>query len=102
MEDFSLDNNQQKEPSADNSELSLSVSAICERGGEKIAYVNFSDDGRWAEGEIPACIITKSHGFTEDEVLDLQQYMLANLPQLKKMASKINIMDAFLGRRPED
>ena len=98
MEDFTLDN----QSAADRSELSLEVSSICERAGEKIAYVKFSDDGRWAEGEIPSCIITKSHGFTEDEVLDLQQYMLANLQQLKEMASKINIMDAFLGRRPED
>lgn len=96
MEDFSIDDNK----STNNSELSLSVSSICQRDGKKIAYVRFTDDGRWAEGEIPTCIITKSHGFTENEVLDLQQYMSANLPQLKQMASKINIMDAFLGRTP--
>ncbi|MBP5265716.1 MAG: hypothetical protein J6Z06_02700, partial [Lachnospiraceae bacterium] len=76
MEDFTIDSS--KEPNA-SEELSLNVSAICERDGQKMAYVTFSDETRHAEGEIPACIITKSHGFTESEVLDLQQYMLANL-----------------------
>ncbi len=97
MEDFTLNTPNESDSSE---ELSLQVSAICERDGQKMAYVTFSDDTRHAEGEIPACVITKSHGFTESEVLDLQQYMLANLPELKKMASKVNIMDAFLGRTP--
>ena len=99
MEDFTLNTSNESHASE---ELSLLVSAICERDGQKMAYVTFSDDTRHAEGEIPACIITKSHGFTESEVLDLQQYMLANLDQLKKMASKVNIMDAFLGRTPQE
>jgi chorismate mutase len=99
MEDFTLNTSNESHVSE---ELSLQVSAICERDGQKMAYVTFSDDTRHAEGEIPACIITKSHGFTESEVLDLQQYMLANLDQLKKMASKVNIMDAFLGRTPQE
>ena len=99
MEDFTLNTSNESHASE---ELSLQVSAICERDGQKMAYVTFSDDTRHAEGEIPACIITKSHGFTESEVLDLQQYMLSNLAQLKKMASKINVLDAFMGRAPRD
>lgn len=99
MEDFTLNTPNQSDSSE---ELSLQVSAICERDGQKMAYVTFSDDTRHAEGEIPACIITKSHGFTESEVLDLQQYMLSNLVELKKMASKINVLDAFMGRAPRE
>ena len=98
MEDFSF--NVSEEPKTE--ELSLSVSSICERNGEKIAYVSFSDGKREAEGEIPACIITKHSGFTDEEVLELQQYMQANLVELKKMASKINVLDAFLGRETSD
>ncbi|MCR4999593.1 MAG: hypothetical protein K6A05_07135 [Lachnospiraceae bacterium] len=98
MEDFSF--NVSPEPKTE--ELSLSVSSICERDGEKIAYVSFTDGKRSAEGEIPACVITKHSGFTDEEVLDLQQYMLSNLVELKKMASKINVLDAFMGRAPRD
>ncbi|MCR5640464.1 MAG: hypothetical protein K6G04_03815 [Lachnospiraceae bacterium] len=94
MEDFSF----ASEPKPTSDELSLSVSGICQRDGKKIAYVTFSDATRSAEGEIPACVITKNQGFSESEVLDLQQYMQDNLDTLKAMSAKINPLDAFLGR----
>ncbi|MBQ5387308.1 MAG: hypothetical protein IIU40_09715 [Lachnospiraceae bacterium] len=51
MEDFTLNTSNESHASE---ELSLQVSAICERDGQKMAYVTFSDDTRHAEGEIPA------------------------------------------------
>ena len=47
-------------------ELTMSVSGICRKDGEKLAYVTFSDGKRKAEGVIPDCRIIKQTGFTEE------------------------------------
>ena len=79
-------------------ELSMSVSPICEKNGQKAAYVSFSDGNRSAEGKIPDCKITKNNGFDEGEVAQLELYMKGNLMMLKKMASSVNVFDAFMGK----
>ena len=76
-------------------ELALSVSAICEKNGKKLAYVTFTDGEKKAEGEIPECIIRKNTGFTQEEVEQLQNYMQRELPMLKKTAAGIRLFDAF-------
>ncbi len=76
-------------------ELTMSVSAICERDGKKLAYVTFTDGNKKAEGEIPECVITVNEGFTDDEVSQLQDYMQRELPMLKKTAAGIRLFDAF-------
>lgn len=78
-------------------ELNMSVSAICQtEAGEKYAFVSFSDGNRTAEGKIPDCKIISNNGFAKIEVDGLEQYMSANLASLKKMASQVNIFDAFI------
>lgn len=82
--------------SADNGELTMTVSPVCPVEGQKKAFVNFTDGKRNAEGEIPACVINKCEGFTDEEKAQLEDYMKANLTTLKKMASNINILDAMM------
>lgn len=77
-------------------ELNMTVSPVCERNGQKSAYVFFKDAVRSAEGVIPECRITKNSGFSEDEVAQLEDYMRGNLSMLKKMAASVNVMKAFL------
>lgn len=94
-------------------ELTMTVSPVCSRKGETVAYVLFSEARgemagaanndapvgiREAEGEIPACVIIRNKGFSEEEQEALEQYMKANLSNLKRMAASINPMDVFLGR----
>ena len=93
MENFELN----RKPK-DSGTLDMMVSPICRKDGHKVAYVSFSDGKRTAEGEIPACRINKNSGFDEAEVAQLELYMKAELPNLKKMASSVNIMDAFMGK----
>ena len=76
-------------------ELTMSVSAICEKEGKKIAYVTFTDGEKKAEGVIPECVITVNEGFTKAEVDQLQAYMQRELPMLKKTAAGIRLFDAF-------
>lgn len=103
MQDFSLSNisNKEQQKIAEESELTLSVSPICEKDGKRLAYVTFSDKGRSAEGLIPECKIIKNCNFSDEEVIQLEQYLKDNLAMLKKMASKINILDAFMGKKQD-
>ena len=79
--------------------LNMTVSPVCNRNGEKVAYVSFTDGSRTAEGEIPVCKITKNNGFHENEVEQLENYMKRELTSLKKMAAHINVFDVFLGKK---
>ncbi|MBD5458194.1 MAG: hypothetical protein HDR27_06430 [Lachnospiraceae bacterium] len=77
-------------------ELKMSVSPICTKDGKKYAFVSFTDGIRTAEGKIPDCRITACDGFDSDEVMQLEDYMSRELPQLKKMAAGINILKNFM------
>ena len=89
MEDYNVANN--------DTALTMSVSQIYRKDGEKIAYVTFKDNSRYAEGIIPACKITKSEGFDDKEVVGLEFYMKSELASLKKMAASIHTLDAIVG-----
>lgn len=78
-----------------NDSLQMSVSSICRRDGEKVAYVEFKDDTRLAEGIIPSCKILSSSGFDDGEIRLLEKYMKDNLAQLKKMSAGINLFEAL-------
>lgn len=99
MEDFSLNSKRSNDTaysSKSDNEMNMSVSGICEKEGKKIAYVSFSDGNRTAEGVIPECVVKASSGFDEAEIRQLEDYMRAELSNLKKMASKVNVFDAFM------
>lgn len=82
--------------SASDDELTMTVSPVCLVEGQKKAFVSFADSRRSAEGEIPSCVITKREGFTDEEKMQLEDYMRANLSMLKKMASNIDILGAMM------
>ena len=79
-------------------EVTLNLSGVVEKDGQKIAYVRFSRGDDFAEGYIPDCIFTKVQGFTDDEVSMLTDYLRANLTGLKKRATGINPLTAIMGR----
>lgn len=79
----------------------MKVSPVCEKDGEKFACVQFTDGSRIAEGKIPTCNIVSSNGFSDEEVAMLENYMRANLTDLKKLAAKQNTFKAMLGGNDE-
>lgn len=100
MEDFSLTpkENAPKEiyEQPKDEGLTMMVSPICMKDGQKVAYVTFSDKRRHAEGEIPKCVITKSEGFGREEIMGLEAYMEEHLDKLKSMAASINPIKAMM------
>lgn len=76
--------------------MNMIISGVVDKDGEKMAYVNFEDGGKIAEGQIPKCVITKNTGFTDEEVGMLTEYMKENLATLKREAAKINPLRALM------
>ena len=77
--------------------LNMSVSQVFSRDGKQYAFVSFTDGNRTAEGKIPECVITSHSGFSAEELTQLEDYMRRELTSLKRMASSVDVMSAFLG-----
>lgn len=76
--------------------VNMSVSQVFSKNGERYAFVTFTDGVRNAEGRIPACKIISSSGFDGEEVRQLEDYMVRELAQLKRMAAGVNVMRSFM------
>lgn len=76
--------------------VQMTVSPVCAKDGKKYAFVSFTEGERTAEGKIPDCVIVSNKGFEKGEVKMLEEYMRRELPQLKKMASGIRLLDAIM------
>lgn len=79
--------------------LNMMVSGISVKDGEKVAYVMFEEGVCKAEGIIPDCKITSHTGFTDEEIRQLEQYMIGNLMMLKKQAASINPIKAMMDEK---
>ncbi|MCR5374691.1 MAG: hypothetical protein K6E39_04895 [Lachnospiraceae bacterium] len=78
-------------------EMKMTVSEIFRTGdGDKYVFVKFEDEKRFAEGKVPDCKITKQEGFTDAEVMLLEQYMKNEQTTIFDEARKVNAMRAFL------
>lgn len=77
-------------------EFTMTVSPVCGKDDERFAYVSFTDGTRSAEGKIPGCKIVSATGFSQEEIRMLEEYMEQELPQLKRMAASIRLVDAFM------
>ncbi|MCR5324475.1 MAG: hypothetical protein K6E85_14550 [Lachnospiraceae bacterium] len=78
-------------------ELTMQVSGICRKDGQKYAFVTFADGKRTAEGKIPDCKIISQSGFEENEIGQLELFMKINLDKLKRKAASIDPLRAMLG-----
>ncbi len=79
--------------------VTMSVSPIIGKDGKKCAYVSFEEGARCAEGKIPDCAIISNKGFSQEEIMQLEDYMRKELKNLKKMAAGVNVMRAFMGKQ---
>lgn len=77
--------------------MNMLVSGVSEKNGRKMAYVLFEDeDKRSAEAVIPECRVISNNGFSEEEVVQLEDYVRRNLTDLKKRAAGINPVTALM------
>ncbi len=81
--------------------MNMSVSEIVRKDGKQQIYVLFTEDDRTAEGVLPDGKIIKNQGFTDEEVSQLESYMISNVDTIRGMAKQVDLMQAFLGSKPE-
>lgn len=75
---------------ADANELKLTHSSILSAQGKPFVSVRFDRGRDFAEGSIPDAKIIKSVGFTEDEIIELENYLADNAKDLFIRAKDIS------------
>lgn len=73
----------------ENKELRMTHSCILSKGKEKFVRVTFEGNDTYAEGVIPSGEIEKQHGFTEDEIEQLEIYLKMNKEDIMNKAKSI-------------
>lgn len=79
-----------------NDELKMVISGIVEKDKKPVAYVEFEDENKKAEGIVPECRIIRNEGFEEEEVRVLELYMKEHLAQIHDSAKQIDAMRGFM------
>lgn len=77
-------------------EVNMLVSAVVMKDNRKIVRVSFLRGNDYAEGILPDGVIEKSGGFTEEEVLKLENYMRANRKDILEQAKEVNPLRSWL------
>lgn len=90
--------NKERQGDCLNEEVTMSVSSLVRKDGEKALYVMFAGKGSSAEFVLPEGKLLNSKGFTEDEIAKLQEYIQGEKDQIFAMAKDVNPMKAFLGK----
>ena len=77
--------------------MHITVSGITQsKDGVKVAYVCFEDEGRMAELTIPDRKLISNKGFDEEEMDQINSYLMDNMTMLKKTAAGINPFTAMM------
>ena len=77
-------------------EMRMTHSSVLSKGGQPYVSVRFERGTDIAEGSVPACKITKSQGFSGQELLGLEGYLEQSAKDILKKAKDISgIMNWF-------
>lgn len=82
-----------------NDEITMSVSSLIRKDGEKALYVLFSGKESSAEFVLPEGKLLQGKGFSEEEIAKLQEYVQNEKDSIYSMAKEVNPMKAFLGKK---
>ncbi len=80
-------------------QMNMLVSGLVGTGDNKRICVYFSDKDKYAEGSIPDCKITKSRGFNQNEIKDIEEYLRDNRDTIIEEAKKVNPLRGFMGKK---
>ena len=71
-------------------ELKMTYSCMLSKGKERIVKVNFECGSTYAEGLVPGGKIENQQGFTEDEIRQLEKYLMENETLILEKAKEIS------------
>lgn len=73
-----------------NEEVRMTQSGALFKDGKRQVFVRFERGKSVAEGSLPACKITRSEGFTPEEVEGLEGYLSAKKEEIFAKARELN------------
>ena len=79
-----------------NDEIRMSVSSMTRNKDNKAVYVLFQDGDKNAEISLPGCSLISNHGFSDEEIAQLTDYVENEQDSIYELAKQINPMKAFL------
>lgn len=78
-------------------ELKTLVSGILKKDGRRIARISFMRGEEYAEFILPDGILDRRKGFSEEEILKLQDYVREEKDSLMEKAKGVNVMKNWMG-----
>ena len=78
-------------------ELKTLVSGILKKDGRRIARISFMRGEEYAEFILPDGILDSRKGFSEEEILKLQDYVREEKDSLMEKAKGVNVMNNWMG-----
>lgn len=80
-----------------NENIDMKVSSIIRKDGDKAIYVLFSEDERSCEFVLPEKKLLSNHGFREDEIMELTDYITNEADSILDIAKNVDPMKGFMG-----
>lgn len=81
-------------------EVRMTYSGILTYKGKKTVRVSFErGDSDFAEGSVPEGKITKSSGFSHEEIEQLNEYLISNTNNILEWSRQINPLRGFMDRQ---
>lgn len=78
-------------------DITMNVSCVVGKEGEKKIYVLFSDRDKSAEFVLPDLKLLKNTGFSDEEADKLKDYLDSERSNIFSIAKDVDPMKAFLG-----
>ena len=79
-----------------NQDIKMSVSSMTRNKDKKAVYVLFQDGEKTAEFTLPGCELVKNKGFSEDDILQLKDYISNEQEAIFAMAKQVNPIKALM------
>lgn len=78
-------------------DINMLISGMIKKDGKSFTRVSFLRDKCWAEGIVPDGVIEKSEGFSEEELVQLKEYLVQEKDMILEQAKGVNPLRNLFG-----
>ena len=78
-------------------DINMLISGMIKMDGKSFTRVSFLRDKCWAEGIVPDGVIEKSEGFSEEELVQLKEYLVQEKDMILEQAKDVNPLRKMFG-----
>ena len=78
-------------------DINMLISGMIKMDGKAFTRVSFLRDKCWAEGIVPDGVIEKSEGFSEEELVQLKEYLVQEKDMILEQAKGVNPLRKMFG-----